>query len=485
MKNSIKIIISLLLVVIFTFSFSGCNKDKEDEDGGKSSQTSKEARDIRLPYSQEDTLNPYVAQSQINQNLFPLIYSSLFYLDGSYEAQPQVAQSGTSMGNVVSVMLNSNGRFADGTYIDSADIVYSFNLAKQSSYYSQSLINISKAEAKGSLEVEFTLVVPDVYALSCLDFPIVKDGTKVDGTEGEPIASGKYYVAAEGTNKYLEVNKHYEGYSPVRSKIELVNITDSNAIIYSLVIGNIDSLFCNLSSGTYERINASTTEVLMNNFIFLGINNYSTKLSDPILRQSINAVIDREKIINEGFQGYAKAAYTPFNPNWYALDSVKQPGKDVKKDEALKYISDNAKNLSLNLVINADNPFKKSAGQIIASQLQSAGIKVNVSELGFNAYNAAVSAGSYDLYLGEIRLTDNMNIYPMLTDKNTSYAFYQQLSDGTITMQEFLDNFYSELPFVPICYRKGVLAFSRDISVEVKSFDNDVYANIGEWVLNK
>ncbi|MEG1614427.1 MAG: ABC transporter substrate-binding protein [Oscillospiraceae bacterium] len=485
MNKLVTKIISLIMAIMCIGLLFACDKEvKEGKEPTKKPGTSKVDRNLRLPFSQEDTLNPYVAKSQINQNLTPLIYSSLFVMDNSHEPQPQVAHSGTVMGLEVSVNLNSDKRFADGSYITAQDVVFSFNLAKQSVYYSQSVINIASAKARGSQQVEFTLVTFDAFALSCLDFPIVKSGTAVDGTNPAPVASGKYTFNIDGAEKYLEVNKHNRGFSSKSPKIELVNITDSAAIIHSLVIGNIDSLFCNLSGGKYERINAGTREVLMNNFVFLGINPNNPRLADPALRQAISAVIDREKIINEGLQGFAEAAYTPFNPKWYALGSVKQPGKDIDTLNASKYIQTNAKRLSLRLVVNSENELKKLAGKAISECLGSAGISVNVVELPFDAFNATVASGGYDLYLGEMKLTDNMNIYPLINPSNSSYAFYLQLLEGTITMQNFIDNFYSELPFIPICYKKGVLAFSRHIAVEVKSNENDVYANIGEWYLN-
>lgn len=477
-------IIAILMAAFCIFTLAACNDDsKENGSKDKKPQSSKESRDIRLPYSQEDSLNPYVAKSLMNRSLIPLIYDSLYVVDGSYEAQPSVAQSGTIMGLEVTVQLNTNKRFADGSSIYAKDVIYSFDLAKQSLYYSQPLINITKAQEKGSQEVLFTLATNDVYALSCLDFPIVKSGTAIDGTDAAPIASGRYSFEDDEGTKCLHINKSYAGYSPLSSKIELVNITDSKAIIHSLVIGNIDSLFCDLGGGSYERINAGTQEVVLNNFVFLGINKYNTKLADPVLRQSISALLDRERIINEGFQGYASVAYTPFSPKWYALKSTTQPGKELDSSDAALYIAKNAPKLNLKLLVNSDNEFKKLAAQTISQIFQSAGIAVTVTELPWESFNAAVASNNYDIYLGEIKLTNNMNLYPLFKTDDLSYAYYTQLLQGTITVQNFLDNFYNELPFIPIGYRRGVLAFSRHIAVEVKSCENDLYQNIGEWYL--
>ncbi len=488
MKKSKTKIVALLAVFLLTVPLFACGKDTKDGKKDNTKNTTNKSqvnREIRLPYSHEDGLNPYAAKSLINQSIMPLLYDSLYVVDGNYKPNPSVAKSATVLATEVTVEINPSKRFANGSYICAQDVVHSFELAKQSAYYSQPIINIKKAQATGSSTVVFFLEKVDAFALSCLDFPIVKADTLTDGTMQYPESSGRYSFDNSEAAKYLKVNSSFKDNESKDKKIELVNITDSKAIIHSLVIGNIDSLFCDLGEGSYERINAGTQDVAMNNLVFLGINKYSPALSSPDMRQAINTILDREKITSEGFQGHATPAFTPFNPKWYELKSVKQTGKDAEKEKAQEYIAENAKKLKIRLVVNSDNEFKVVTAQKIAQNFRTYGIEVEVVELEFGAYNSAVASGKYDMYLGEIKLTNNMNLYPVLKADDLSYAYYNQLLDGTMTMQEFLDGFYSELPFIPVCYRSGILAFSRNIAVEVKSHENDLYQNINEWHFKK
>lgn len=67
----------------------------------------------------------------------------------------------------------------------------------------------------------------------------------------------------------------------------------------------------------------------MNNLVYLAFNKSSSALSSEKVRQAVALAIDRAKLADESFQGHAKAAYTPFNPDWNVIS-----GKDytVKTD---------------------------------------------------------------------------------------------------------------------------------------------------------
>ncbi|MEG1179632.1 MAG: hypothetical protein RSD42_04420, partial [Oscillospiraceae bacterium] len=89
MNKLVTKIISLIMAIMCIGLLFACDKEvQEGKEPTKKPGTSKVDRNLRLPFSQEDTLNPYVAKSQINQNLTPLIYSSLFVMDNSHEPQP-------------------------------------------------------------------------------------------------------------------------------------------------------------------------------------------------------------------------------------------------------------------------------------------------------------------------------------------------------------------------------------------------------------
>lgn len=476
---------AVLISIVCLIPLISCNNNNKVKNKAKEDKKIEQSREIKLPYSQDDSLNPYMAKSLINKNLMPLIYDSLYVLDNSYKPKPSVAISGTFSDNTITVRIDSSKCFADGTTITSKDVINSFNLAKASPLYASSLINIESAKLVSYNEVKFTMVKKNKYALSNLSFPIVKSTVRLQITDSFPISSGKYKVEQENNLRFLEINSSYKGKFPKLKKIKLVNITDSNAIGYSLAIGNIDSMFCDLSSGTYQRINAGTRKVLINNLVFLGINEKCKRLQNVKLRQALFTILDREKIVNEGLQGYATPTYTIFNPKWYEIESIKQPGKESEKINALKYIQENTRNLRVRLVVNSENEFKVATAKLIATLLGDAGIKVTVQELKWDKYISTVNGGWYDLYLGEMKLNNDMNIYNLLKPKTSIFESYKKLQDGSMKVQEFANTYYAQLPLIPLCYRNGVLAFSRDIAVEVKSEDNNIYKNIGDWYLKE
>ncbi|MEE1011989.1 MAG: hypothetical protein U0L11_08155, partial [Acutalibacteraceae bacterium] len=100
----------------------------------------------------------------------------------------------------------------------------------------------------------FTLERSDPYALACLTFPVVKNGSEGD----LPVGSGRYSVKTSGETTYLVVNNKKSGFNPVIKTITLVPVRDSESVESSLEIGNTGFFYNDLSSGSYSRINAKT-----------------------------------------------------------------------------------------------------------------------------------------------------------------------------------------------------------------------------------
>lgn len=181
---------------------------------------------------------------------------------------------------------------------------------------------------------------------------------------------------------------------------------------YTLAIGNISFAFDDLRGGSYTRYSSSVADILMNNLVYLAFNKSSSALSSEKVRQAVALAIDRAKLADESFQGHAKAAYTPFNPDWNVIS-----GKDytVKTDlEAAGKLLDeagytskndavradaNKKQLTLKVVVNKDNGFKSAAAQSIKEMLEKLKISVTVSALSEKDYRSAVASGKYDMYI--------------------------------------------------------------------------------------
>lgn len=507
---------ALLLCFLTCFTFlAACGREPSAEESsapvfGEETAVSESARPagssgaLSLPYVKGDPLNPFTAKSLPNQLLSAVLYDSLYTVDASLAPQPLLAASGTVSGTQARVSLRSGLVFSDGSSISAADVVDSFEKAQASPQYKAQLSNFSDAKVQSGAIV-FTLKKPDPYALSCLSFAVIKRGS--DSTETAiPTGSGRYTAVRGSSAVTLKANKAwFRGNTMKLATILLVDVPDSGSIIHSLEIGNVNFIFKDLSAGVYQRINANTTEFLMNNLVFLGIQSKNELLQNPKVLQAMSLSLAREELASSAYQGHATAAAIPFRPDWHALKGLTTAALKQDKEAAVKLLQEagfdktdsagartgGGKTLKFTLAVNKENPFRLSAARLIASQLSAVGIKVTVSQLSWEEYAKAVQVGGFDLYLGEVKLSSNMSLSPFfdeagaaragINQEGAAAASYGQMLAGTASLQDFLNTFQENPAFLPVCLRKGVAARSRDVQGELACHSGDVYANLQDW----
>ena len=137
--------------LVFIFSRKDNGNGGSDEQTGSAASgdsTASSANDLVLPYSNNDSLNPFFAVGTENISLTDLAYDPLFKVKADYTPENVIAEKGDISGTSVTVTL-SGARFSDGSSVSPQDVVYSFNKAKASSRYGQLLSNIQSAKASG------------------------------------------------------------------------------------------------------------------------------------------------------------------------------------------------------------------------------------------------------------------------------------------------------------------------------------------------
>lgn len=496
--------ISLLFVFLLCVNLlGGCKADDESETTTQTNSSSEapQERLLKLPYAKSDPLNPYLAESMINLQLSTLLYDGLFSPGADFTAVPIVAGDYNMEGLNLTVKLKTGIVFTDGTALTADDVVFSFKKAQTAPAYAARLSNFSFAKSADGSSVIFTLKSPEAYAVNCLCFPIIKK----DDVSDNPIGSGRYTFVEKSGKSLLEANKtRLGGFSPLIKTIVPVATSDSDTLNYALQVGNVDFFFTDLSSGSYRRINASSTEVGLNNLVYLGFNNSSAKLQNVAVRQAIAQLINKNTVAATAFQGHARAAFTPFNPAFVgiagydftpdtgnAVALLEQAGYTKLKDNGVRY-SGYSNDLSFNLLVHADNAFKVETAKQIERELMGAGIKVTVNALDFDAYNTAIRSWRFDMYLGEVMLTPDMSLTPLLapgggvsfginTTTGAAATAYREYKNGTKDMKGFIDIFSNDMPFVPLCYRNGIAAYSRELKVPQECTALDVYCDIEAW----
>lgn len=513
--NLKKTVSILLVLTVLLTGLSACKNSADDPE----SSNIDDSVSIKLPVSLVDSLDPYVCETDFNAQVTLLLYDGLVKVvdDLTYE---NALAAGINVGkDEITVTVRDDAYFSDGSKVSARDVVESFDEAKESDRYSAMLENFESATASGDRVVVFKTVREDVYCVNCLDFPIVKYGkAPKDGDEsesenieavmdesGNPIGSGRYKFDSTAADT-LTLNEYWYGEDlPKIRRIKLINLIDSGAAVESMETGNISFLFQDLSSGVYNRVNAQTSEILMTNLVFLGVNAFSKCLAKPEVRQAISLVVNKQNIVEKSFLGYAQVAKTPFYPNWKNLSELYFDSTDEKEDllEA-NHLLDTAgysetdslgmrssEDASLTLLVNSDNPYKSAAADEIANDLKSIGLSVKVNKVDFETYKSDLANVNYDLYIGEVRLPDDMSLEVFFgEDGGATYGInrdadiveeYYNFRAGKISLQRFADLFNVYLPFVPLCYRKGIAAYTNEISYNDEGTHCDVYAGIYTW----
>jgi len=574
MKMKFKKIISLFLVFVLIFSVSGCKKMGEKDSSSNASGTAEQNKErdfMTILYSAGDTFNPYTAKTEINKQFMTLLYDSLIKLDNNFSPVYSLAESVVTKGKKCVVKIKS-AVFSDGTAVTAEDVVYSCNLAlKAKNSYTSKLYEVKSVKAAGAKTVEFVLSKADRYFVNLLDFPIIKRGsdkkTDSDGVFMPPIGSGRYVVSKDRQSLVLNPKSKVKG-GKIKT-IKLINAPDSESVSHYAQIGAADMYYSDISDGNILRISGTKYEINLNNLVYIGINQNFGELKKTILRQALSTGINRTKICRDFYYNNALPASGFFNPAWETTNSVQNIENvenseiTIEKLEEIGYNRLDSRGMRLNsagdkleftLLVNSENRIRVAAAKSIAEQLLQYGIKITVIEKEYKIYKKALKEGRFQLFLGEVKLTPNMDISPLVSENGKVAFGLLKKSDGKEKPEDFdikeleeaikkeeeekkkelektgkteeieeeeeeeessdskkddkyivsgaqkvINGFYAgkntiadiamilqtEMPFIPVCYRTGILFCNDNIENITRSSESDIYFSIESYIINQ
>ena len=501
--QSHKIISVIIALVLFVTLFSSCNKNTvistivDDTQPDKNNHTYMIGSTLNTGYSEEDSLNPFFISTDLNSEIVSLVFEPLFYIDDSFCARNALAVSYSTENLTLTVKLDTSAAFSDGVQFSSADVVYSFNLAKESANYKNELAFISSASAASNDTVVFELATKNTNAVDSLSFPVVKTGT-ADTAEARPLGTGLYKINTSGENISLEYNPYCRKPQPKITTVKLTKIPESATLLHTLELGTIDAYFDDMSSGSYSQANAQTSKTNLSNIVFLGMKSSSYGLSSSSLRQAIFYSINRQSIVRNSFKNYAVESAVPYHPEWHAISDAQLDLSDLtlnySKAQELMQNAGFRDKLNYSLIVYSGNNFKIAAAKEIQNNLKNIGIELTIRELTWDNYKLALINGEYDFYIGEIKLPKNMDMSSLFGSGSAVYgvspsdattAAYSEFINGNISLESFTVSFIQNMPFIPICFRMGALVYSNNISPAADCDMNNAYKNIYEWEIKK
>lgn len=484
----------MAIAMLFT-CLAGCTASQSDNDNAQEvteQPTAKitDSTTFKLSYTKGDSLDPFKAKTQNNQVLATLVFESLFDLDESYEPVNNIATGYEFVdGKTLKVDISPNIKFSDGSSLDTSDVAYSFRAAKKSPAYKNSLQYIdSVSEDSGS--VIFYLDRENPYAVNLLTFPIA---STEDDKEGYPVGSGRYKYETSDGKTVLTANVS-DSFDPYITTVNLVNIAAADSIDNAVNIGNISYAFRDLSSSVSKRMSCAKKLVNMNNLVYIGVNSMSGITANPQIRRAISLAADRSTFAESAYSGYASIAPSPFNPAGKIAENIKifsDEADITTARQAITQSGEKAKDLKLTILVNKNNN-RTAVAALLKSQLEAVGFSVDIETLSAKEYTAKIKAVDFDIYIGEVKLSDDMSLYPFFDKKGgTRYGIdsetikcddlYTDYLSGDADLGSFILAFNEELPFIPLVYKKGMICYSKAMNGDMQGYYGNFFSNIDTW----
>ena len=537
----IKKIICIALTVLMLI-LTGC-KDNDTTSGGSKPQGSAPtaaSAELQLLYCANDTINPYKTISKLNAELGLLMFDSLVKYNNNFETVYSLASNIKIEDKVCTVALR-NAYFSDGSKVTADDVIYSYNLAKESSRFKDLFYEVESVVAVDSSSIAFTLKCFDIYFEKLLTFPIIKSGSdqlkNEDNIELAPVGSGRFIF--DEKKAVLVKNGNYFGNKGNIEKINLINAPDTESMTHYVEIGATDIYFAEMNDDSIIRMSSKKVSVNRNNLIYIGINHNYGPLKSDELRFAISAAISRNDIVTRAFYTNATAAtgffhpalkdvsdYQSINPEAdekISIENLEKIGYNILNDDRFLENS-NGKLLELTLLVNKESSSKLLAANLIAEQLSAVGVKLTVNALDESSYFSALQNGHFQLYLGEIKLLPNMDFRSLLIsggsaaygmvvpynpvineaqqeteqttedateevpyfDNETSYlSVLNGFYEGKNTIIDVASSLQSSMPIIPVAYRNSLMFYSGDIEDVFSPSYADIFISIDKYSVKK
>jgi len=513
MKKRLLQIITICLLLVF---LTGCTKtdDLTQQDElmsdlttyyGPTAKAPTPLTSFSLPWLDGSTLDPVTCADGIQQNVGALLYEGLFELDAQFEAQPVLCESYSYQTETFTytLTLKAGAAFSDGSSVTARDVVATLRRAAASDRYRARLSAMVSVTAADDRTVTLRLSAANASFMSRLDIPIVKSGTE---NQTAPIGSGPYVFVSEDSGAYLNADASWwQGQHLPISRIGLHACKDNDAVAYAFHTHDIQMLTCDLTGTDSINLsgNGNYTDTDTTVMQYVGINTASTLLKDPALRSALNLGIDRKGIVSAYLLGHGDAAQFPLSPTspLYPTDLEIPYSSDTFESAmaAAGYCAGTSRKVTL--IVNKENSFKVSIAQKVAENLSAYDLKVTVQALSWEEYQKALQAGSYDLYLGEVRLSADWDLSPLLSaggslnysrynDENMNLLVLNLLAaDGDTqragSMQALCQYLQQQAPILPICFKmSSVLLQSGAVTGDITPTAANPFYHFSHWTVN-
>ena len=463
-----KRLLTLVLCAAMTVSlFAGCGGKKDpgaytptgdgltwDEDytGPVNTAPVTQIKKMTLTWYPDKGTNPYTCTEFTNQALYSLVYQGLFSVDRDYSIEPVLCKNYSMSEDMKTyTFYPAAATFADGSALTAEDIVASLEAARAGVVYSGRFSHVQQVALSQDGGVTVVMDTPYENLPLLLDVPIVKAS---DVELPNPMGTGPYALESANGASLLRRRSDWWCHAnlPVNTTaITLVTAQSATQIRDTFEFEDLSLVYADPGSDRYAdyRCDYELWDCENGVFLYLACNMNSLIFSDPAIRSALTGVIDRERIAADNYRGFARVAYLPASPQspYYNKTLASRYGYDAgaaftQAVAAAQLPADTV----LKLLVNSDDTLRSRIARDIATALRSCGMTVELLALDSEEYRYYLKMGWYDLYLGQTRLSPNMDLTAFFSSSGAlSWGALDSVSLYTLCTEALANhgNFYT------------------------------------------
>ena len=501
---------ALLLTLLWLLTACGTPSGSVSEappEEPDSSPTTPESRHppFTLAVYPEFSLHPTLAVNRANLTLAPLLCEPLFRIDASFQAQPALCASYTVSEDklVWTLTLRSGVLFSDGSPLTGQAAAAALELARSpQGRYQQRLADVISVTAPADTpnQIVITLRRPNGSLPLLLDIPIAL------GQGDRPVGTGPYMLTERGESLSLVPNPSWQQPGEKElpfSSIPLHPVSRSDELIYAFDGGDVSLVDVDLMAtnamgygGNYQTWDYPSTD-----FLYLGFNTQRGPCRTAQVRRALALAVDRETIASTIYASHAAASLLPVHPAspLYSREAAASAPAYAPEQLAEELEGQRLQGQTLTLLVNNENVSKTSAARLIAYQLEAAGLTVELRQLSFEDYAAALAAGNFDLYLGETVFTADFDLFPLLgssgalnysgwrdgeTDGLLSAMHAAAPADKPAAAEALFARLNDQVPVVPIAFKNGSVLTQWGRLSGLSPVRGDAFCGLENWTVS-
>ena len=508
-----KIIAMLLCLVLLAGLFTGCAAaddpqayiptgdalEREEEDTQEEWETEEEENEqsMSLAYYPDRSMNPLETADFTNRALMTLLYQGLFAVNREYEAIPILCKSYETSADMKTYVfhLDPKATFSDGTPVTVEDAVASLQRAEDTDYYTGRLHfvrNISATE-DGALQIDLFHPLENLPLL--LDIPIVK-AEQVELPN--PLGTGPYVLRGIGVNTYLSRRDDWwcksKDLTLTAKKISLLQAESTTSIRDAFEFDDVGIVCTDPGSDRYVeyRCDYELWDCETGMFLYLGVNEDSDAFQSAEVRRALSKSINRDLLVDQYYQGFAASAALPVSPDspyYVATLAQKYEYDPISAASAMSAV----KGQTVRLLVNQNDSFRVKVAQEIGRMLSANGLIVEVVSASSDGYRYAIRNGNYDLYLGQTRLSPNMDLSAFFSESGAlNYGGIDNPGIYNLCLQalENQGNFYTlyqaimdEAYLCPVLFRSYAVYAVRGLVTDLQPARDNLFCySIGKTI---